>query len=487
MKRYYIMTVLLAITMIATAQNYSIWTHQGDQPRRQCYNIVEMSDGNFVVREAVFDDYGNDIGYNLYKITPQGELLDSLFLEDHNIFSLNPMLRDPNNSNTNIMTSFYNLDGVNYYKATYFNDNLEITDETITEYYDNCYIPKRFLIDSENDIICSSKLGDNTYCLVRMDLNGIVKAQSDTINDLSNAVVQYPFFEISSDPLKYGVVWPKDNGIYIEVYDEDFTKLTTKKLPTTYAGWMIKNTYYTTACGTGDGGFIITTEANKFVGAQTLKTILVLKCNADFGIEKSYQLGPEFTLTAYPQYELHGNNLLVTGNSVYLVWKEKKTGSEGAKHTLIVTRLDKDLNFTWEDYTLEVTGGSMANDDITPLLNGGVAVCGWYYGGGVGYYGSKDIYAVVCDNYMSSTEITDTEKLFVCHPNPAQDIVNISFSEDVTCQSVEIYSIDGRLVETFPETSHQTTIDISGLHTGVYIMKVRLSDGKEYEEKIVKE
>ena len=162
MKRYYIMTVLLAITMIATAQNYSIWTHQGDQPLRQCYNVIETSDGNLVVREALFDEYENDIGYNLYKITPQGELLDSLFLEDHNIFPLNPMLREPYSSNSNIMTSFYNLNGVNYYKATYFNDNLEIINETTSEYYDNCDIPKRFFIDSNNDLICSSKLGDNT-------------------------------------------------------------------------------------------------------------------------------------------------------------------------------------------------------------------------------------------------------------------------------------------------------------------------------------
>jgi len=35
--------------------------------------------------------------------------------------------------------------------------------------------------------------------------------------------------------------------------------------------------------------------------------------------------------------------------------------------------------------------------------------------------------------------------------------------------------------------SEETTIDISGLHAGMYIMKIKMADGKEYEEKIVKE
>ena len=48
-------------------------------------------------------------------------------------------------------------------------------------------------------------------------------------------------------------------------------------------------------------------------------------------------------------------------------------------------------------------------------------------------------------------------------------------------------NIDGRLVETFQETSLQTTIDISGLNAGMYIIKIRMAEGKEYTEHIVKE
>ena len=81
----------------------------------------------------------------------------------------------------------------------------------------------------------------------------------------------------------------------------------------------------------------------------------------------------------------------------------------------------------------------------------------------------------------------NTEVSTSIHPNPATDFITIDLPNEEDCQSIEIFSIDGRLVETFPETSHQTTIDISGLNTGMYIMKLRMTDGREFAEKIVKE
>ena len=97
-------------------------------------------------------------------------------------------------------------------------------------------------------------------------------------------------------------------------------------------------------------------------------------------------------------------------------------------------------------------------------------------------------------NYNFTTIIEDCESIqendndaIIGYPNPAQDYVRIELSDNSACQSIEIYSLDGRLVETFPETSLQTTIDISGLNAGMYIMKIRMAEGKEYTERIIKE
>ena len=84
-------------------------------------------------------------------------------------------------------------------------------------------------------------------------------------------------------------------------------------------------------------------------------------------------------------------------------------------------------------------------------------------------------------------EENDVNSEISVYPNPAKDYIKLEFSDNSHCQSVSIYSIDGRLVETFPETSHQTTINISGLNAGIYIMKLRMADGREYAERIIKE
>lgn len=73
------------------------------------------------------------------------------------------------------------------------------------------------------------------------------------------------------------------------------------------------------------------------------------------------------------------------------------------------------------------------------------------------------------------------------YPNPVRDYIKIEYLNDFSGQSIDIYSIDGRLVETFPEASQQTQIDISSLNSGVYLIKLKTKDGKEFSERIVKE
>ena len=91
--------------------------------------------------------------------------------------------------------------------------------------------------------------------------------------------------------------------------------------------------------------------------------------------------------------------------------------------------------------------------------------------------------------FSGYTSIVENQSQYnaLVYPNPARDYIRIELQDDSSCQSIAIYSIDGRLVETFPATSHPTTINISGLNAGMYIMKVRLSDGMEYSQRIVKE
>lgn len=69
-------------------------------------------------------------------------------------------------------------------------------------------------------------------------------------------------------------------------------------------------------------------------------------------------------------------------------------------------------------------------------------------------------------------------------PNPAADILSL-VTTDVRCSSLEIFSLDGRLVKS--QNANFNAIDISSLASGLYIIKVRTDDGSECIERIVKE
>lgn len=81
-------------------------------------------------------------------------------------------------------------------------------------------------------------------------------------------------------------------------------------------------------------------------------------------------------------------------------------------------------------------------------------------------------------------ENADTNEISV-YPNPAKDYAKIMISDESYCRCVEIYSIDGRMMRL--QTSGFETIDLTNLNSGIYIMKVRMADGKEIAERIVVE
>ena len=82
-----------------------------------------------------------------------------------------------------------------------------------------------------------------------------------------------------------------------------------------------------------------------------------------------------------------------------------------------------------------------------------------------------------------SVEETDFANGISVYPNPAKDVVNITFSNNAKCRSIDIYSIDGRLMKS--QNDNFNKISIADLTPGLYLIKVRMNDGKEFTEKIV--
>ena len=64
-------------------------------------------------------------------------------------------------------------------------------------------------------------------------------------------------------------------------------------------------------------------------------------------------------------------------------------------------------------------------------------------------------------------------------------MLHLQYSPDVTPKSIELYDLKGRLVRT--QRNGLESLNLQGLASGTYTMRVMLEDGKVFSDKVVKE
>ncbi len=84
---------------------------------------------------------------------------------------------------------------------------------------------------------------------------------------------------------------------------------------------------------------------------------------------------------------------------------------------------------------------------------------------------------------MLSTDRFD-EASFRAYPNPVRDILNISYSKDIS--EVAVINMLGQVVISEQVSTTDAKVDMSGLPTGNYLVKVTV-DGAVKTIKIVKQ
>ena len=110
-----------------------------------------------------------------------------------------------------------------------------------------------------------------------------------------------------------------------------------------------------------------------------------------------------------------------------------------------------------------------------------------YFGNEVGEDTPADTLAGPKSLHTETTDIPADAALSV-YPNPAGDLLHIELS-GTEIANVAFYDLQGRVVETRHGTSLQggtATVNLRNVPAGVYLLRVRDAEGKEYMRKIVK-
>lgn len=165
----------------------------------------------------------------------------------------------------------------------------------------------------------------------------------------------------------------------------------------------------------------------------------------------------------------------------------------GGSQSVLVTNLGGgDLNWTasasddWINLTqFEGTNTGLVSLNVAANPNIAQNRTGYIYVSG---NGQSDTIAVTQGDFsLFTTQIIDEATGLKLFPNPADDLVNISFNRDVIINNIEVFDISGRQVNTsvFSSPGQQAVVMVNQLPSGVYFIKIT-AGGKMYTSKFIK-
>ena len=151
-----------------------------------------------------------------------------------------------------------------------------------------------------------------------------------------------------------------------------------------------------------------------------------------------------------------------------------------------IAKLDSDLNILWQRYCFgswAATTGYYHFYCTLSLTERGFMIGGKMQKSGVPY---NYFQFFVNDNGIESTpETGGVVRPYAFYPNPANDYLSLQYSPDVEPAQIELYDLQGRLVRS--QGSGLERLSLQGLAPGQYVMKVTMTDGTSFSDKVVKE
>ena len=238
-------------------------------------------------------------------------------------------------------------------------------------------------------------------------------------------------------------------------------------------GFHISLNYGERVLGLDNGEFLFAFCFDKVMGLD--HGVMVRKYGSGFNLLKErrfYSDAPqEYTPYAKPIGLERGHD-----GSIYLAYF---TSGCTYDNRVSVVKMDEDLNVIWQRYCLDPHGYRGENGYMIVLDDNAVAITGNVVNPDSGVF-----YIIVNDDYDGMEEQDLIVRPYAYYPNPAQDELHLQYSPDVTPSQIELFDIQGRLLRL--HRNGLESLNLQGLPSGTYTMRVTLEGGKVFSEKVVK-
>ena len=530
MKKLFTLFLGVFITIGGMSQNYfETFVRSDDGILREGKHVVETTNHGYIISFNAKETLNNEM---LACLSPEGEVVKQLVFQiDGKNLKYCGLYRHPENEDEILAVAALNegntMDDYIQKEIAFirFDENLNIISQTVHDFGDDYVMLStdgimhrlRLLLDDEGAVTMVAhcqKTAGYCYLFVRFTSDGELLAQRETDLTPANTGHLINCSENMKSDNSFGIIlYETDkNGDYYYEVDSAFNLTRTGKLAqltlreTMDQGLnLVDTTYYYALEGfvenLNDSVVLITSTAMflKHLGGKhgcfhyltSLDDSLnVLKTDiwniaTDVNGSNSYQSkrfpARDIAISITDDAIFHCGVMGISSHS------HNPSVSNIAPSTITLSKFDKELNLQWRRYY--GGDGHFYDVDVIKATEDGGCIMTGVYNEDMQVYDLLSYVLKVDENgYDAIGENAESiARPYFCYPNPAKDNVYIEFSPDVSCRAAEIYTLDGRLVETCHGTSLQTTIDISSLNSGVYMLKLRMSDGKEWSERIVKE
>ena len=510
MKRNIVTLVAVFAFCRLSAQTVDTIAHHNMGPHSaQSSTFMEMSDGSLLGGILMADEYPfAALGYVLHKasrLDSQLAVTDTLFIP-YEYLPWHLTAKDPQGKG-NILAEYYN-DNDNEgcaLRIRKLGDDLALdTTETIVplaSFMGHCAGP---ILDPNGDIILAYYDYTHTYPadhFARIGTDGTIKYRvcNDTLKIESRLAKGFRVF--SQSPLRYCLYGqfqqevkddtcrPQHPYVYCYMLDSLFNVTNLYVLP-----WETSLPHYvifsmdasrTKLVGMEDGGFFVARSYSRpslLVPYIEDDGVAVMKYDSDFNLLESRK----FLSEPYTQYGNGAQSIGLERSKDGHIYFAYFTQGWYRPAQVSVVKMDQDLNIVWQRHCLEREVGR--NFGMMEVLDdNSVAVMGINtLRTPTGYVDHTEaFYVIVHDDYDGMEEQGIIVRPYAYWPNPAQDELHLQYSPDVTPTQIELYDLQGRMVRS--QRNGLERLDLQGLASGAYTMRVIMEDGKVFADKVVKE
>ena len=526
MKTHLLLFVFALVAADMQAQNwemYSLMSHNMGGYGFGIEDVMQQRNGDILVNCPIGVDSGTAwgpiyTGTVFYKIKPSLlAIIDSLFIEnpDTSIYAIeapkyffapNPQGED----NIQVVFEYHEDSDSSFLCICHFPDhdlNINHNDDIVVPVCEGHAYGSSTIVDYGGDLVMTyykepfPHIESDIY-IARISPDGILKHQAS----LSNNGLEYkPNLNLLREsPLKYYQWYGDENypsNLVVSVMDSLFHQ-NIMIINTTLSQEVIDpNMPYVTVNEylslNGDTEVIPAGGDDILVAAQYVYDTTGHPMTAEYGVAvakydiRTMQLKGYIVCNDYLGYYKRADCLglkKMTDGTVYFLYKE-----EGyPQASFMAVKMDTNLNVEWKRFCktgdIVLSSYSLLPPIVYEDAEGeekGVAWSGYGYKSGHPSRQGWVYFMLNHDGAVSATEGGIEVRPYDFYPNPTRDELHLVYSPDIQPVQIELYDLQGRLVQT--QSKNLESLNMAGLPTGTYMMRVMLEGGKVFSDKVVKE